>query len=131
MPTFFCPVCWAESQEDAPICPHCGAEISRVLAAKSYPERLADALRHPEPTTPLRVAHVLGLRREAAAVPVLAEHARETKEIYLCLECLTALARIGTPAAWDAVASFAGDPRKIVAAHAETLLVKRRPPRAD
>lgn len=109
------------------MCRHCGAEIGRIQAGKSYAQRLADALRHPEPTTPLRVAHILSLRREAAAVEALAACAHETGDLYLCLECLTALARIGTPAAWAAVASFAGDPRRVVAARARALLDRRGP----
>jgi hypothetical protein len=125
MPTFFCPVCWAASRNDEPVCRHCGAEIGRIQAGKSYGQRLAEALRHPEPTTPLRVAMVLGLRREAGAVEALAACAHETGDLYLCLECLTALARIGTPEAWAAVASFVGDPRRVVAARARTLVGRR------
>ncbi len=125
MPTFFCPVCWAASRSDDPVCTHCGAEIARIQAGKSYGQRLAEALRHPEPTTPLRVALVLGLRREAAAVGELAACAHETRDLYLCLECLTALARIGTAEAWAEVASFTADPRRVVATCARDLLAHR------
>ncbi len=125
MPTFFCPVCWVESQEDSPVCPHCGADIARILGSKSYSERLAEALAHPEPSTPLRVAHVLGLKKEAAAVPALAARAHETADVYLCLGCLEALAEIGTLEAWEAVASFSSDPRRTVAARATVLLARR------
>lgn len=127
MPTYFCPVCWTASREDESICRHCGAEIGRIQAGKSYAQRLADALHHPEPTTPLRVALVLGLRREPGAVGALATCAHETDDLYLCLECLTALARIGTPEAWAAVASFVSDPRRVVAARARMLLGRRGP----
>lgn len=127
MATYFCPVCWTASREDQPICRHCGAEIGRILAGKSYAQRLADALRHPEPTTPLRVALVLGLRREFGAVGALVACAHETDDLYLCLECLTALARIGTAEAWAAVASFVGDPRRVVAARTRVLLDRRGP----
>ncbi|OYW06053.1 MAG: hypothetical protein B7Z61_04045, partial [Acidobacteria bacterium 37-71-11] len=74
------------------------------------------------------VAHVLGLRKEVAAVPALAARAHETGDIYLCLECLEALVRIGTPEAWEAVASFSSDPRRTVAARATVLLARRRAP---
>ena len=128
VPTFFCPVCWAESKEDLAICPHCGADIGRILTSKSYAERLIDALHHPEPTTPLRVAHVLALRKEAAAVPALAARAAEDDDLYVSLECLTALAKIGTPEAWEAVASFSFDPRRVVSARARALLQRRPGP---
>jgi HEAT repeat protein len=127
MPTFFCPICWADSREDLAVCPHCGAEISRILASKSYAERLAEALHHPEPATRVRVAYILGLRQEAAAVPALAARAAETDDVYVSLQCLTALARIATPEAWVAVASLAADPRRTVAARARMLLERREP----
>ena len=125
MPTFFCPVCWAASHNDDAVCPHCGADVARIQAGKSYGQRLAEALRHPEPTTPPRVALVLGLRREVAAVPALAVCARETGDLYLCLECLTALARIGTAEALSVIGAFAVDPRRVVAARARALLSRR------
>ena len=126
MPTYFCPACWVQSKEDRAICPDCGADIRRILTSKSYAERLADALRHPEPATRLRVAYLLGLRQEVAAVPALAARAAETDDIYVSLQCLTALARIGTSQAWEAVASFSSDPRRVVSARAMAL-VQRRP----
>jgi HEAT repeat protein len=126
VPTFFCPACWGVTAEHEVICPHCGADVPGLLASKSYAERLADALHHPEPATRLRVAYLLGLCQEAAAVPALATRAAESDDLYVSLQCLTALARIGTSEAWEAVASFSTDRRKVVAARAATLL-RRRP----
>jgi hypothetical protein len=125
MVTFFCPGCWAESNEESETCPRCGVNIKRLLASKGYPERLADALRHPEPATPLRAAYILGLRREAAVVPALAARAHETSDLFLCLECLSALARIDTPDAWRAVALFSSDARTVVEARARSLLRRK------
>jgi hypothetical protein len=128
MPTYFCPGCWAKSKGDQAICPHCGADIRRILASKSYAKRLTDALHHPEPATRLRVAYLLGLRQEVAAVPALAARAAESDDLYVSLQCLTALARIGTREAWEAVASLSSDPRRVVSARAGALLERRPSP---
>jgi HEAT repeat protein len=75
----------------------------------------------------MRVAYLLGLRQDAAAVPALAAKAAESDDVYVSLQCLTALARIATPEAWEAVAGLAADPRHTVSARARLLLQLRKP----
>lgn len=43
----------------ATTCPCCGADL-RDFTGKSYEEKLILALRHPEPTIPIRAAMILG-----------------------------------------------------------------------
>jgi HEAT repeat protein len=56
---FYCPNCWSRIKEDERICPECKAEI-KSFDHLSYFERLVRALNHPERTTRIRAAYILG-----------------------------------------------------------------------
>jgi len=72
----------------------CGADL-RQLPEQTYEEKLIGALRHREPTVPVRAAIVLGKLRHAAAVPALIEAAMSTKDPYLQEAVAQALGAIG------------------------------------
>jgi HEAT repeat protein len=107
MTTFYCPNCWAEVPESATICPYCHAEISERISQADYVEKLISALRHKEPTTPVRAAWILGERREEKAVPALAKIVKKAKDAFLVESAVEALGKIGGDTASDVVRAAA------------------------
>jgi HEAT repeat protein len=71
--------------------------------ARDYVEKLIAALDHPEPTTPVRAAWILGTRKERSAVPRLIRLVRESVDPYLVEAAVEALAGIGDPAGLEAI----------------------------
>lgn len=69
---FYCPKCWMPIEENEKICPECKADI-KPLDHKSYFDKLVNALNHPERTTKIRVAYILGELRDSRAIKPLAE----------------------------------------------------------
>jgi MFS family permease len=100
---FYCPACWREVPESIRVCPHCTVDVERLTLEQDYVQKLIAALDHPEPTTPARVAWILGLRGEACAVPHLARIARESDDPYIVEAAVEALGRIGDPAGLEAL----------------------------
>jgi len=89
----YCPICWSEADDDD-CCRKCGAPL-RQSASETYEEKLIWALRHPEPTTPIRAATILGERRALAAVEPLIAVALSTPDFYLQEAAAVALGQIG------------------------------------
>jgi HEAT repeat protein len=90
--TYFCPSCWSEVG-GAATCPNCGADLHN-FAGYSYEEKLIRALRHPEPTAPIRAATILGELRSRAAVEPLLELATGSPDPYIQEAAVEALGRI-------------------------------------
>ena len=105
MTTFYCPNCWHEVSEQATICPHCHADISERISQANYTDKLIAALRHKEPTTPVRAAWILGERHEQKAVPALAKIVKKAKDAFVVESAVEALGKIGGSAATAAVRS--------------------------
>ena len=103
MTTFYCPNCWAEVSEQATTCPHCYENISERISQTDYIDKLIAALRHKEPTTPVRAAWILGERREQKAVPALTKIAKKANDAFLVESAVKALGKIGGDAATAAV----------------------------
>ncbi len=101
--TFYCPACWREVPEDVRACPHCKANLERPTLGHDYAEKLIGALDHPEPTTPVRAAWILGMRREARAVARLAQLVQESEDPYIVEAAVEALGKIGDRAGLEAV----------------------------
>jgi len=93
----YCPVCWADNPGDATRCIRCGAPLD--APAVSYDEALIAALTHPEPTTPVRAAWILGQRRVAAAVEPLRGVLRGGTDAYVLQAAAMALQEIGDASA--------------------------------
>lgn len=89
----YCPECWGEMEANG-VCRQCG-RTPEYATAESYEDKLIWALRHPEPTTPIRAAAILGQRRSAAAVEALIAVAVTTFDIFLQEAAITALGQIG------------------------------------
>jgi HEAT repeat protein len=75
-------------------CPNCGADL-QDFSSRSYEEKLIVALRHPEPTVPIRAATILGELRSQAAVEPLINITRSVDDPYIQEAAVEALGRIG------------------------------------
>jgi HEAT repeat protein len=91
--TYFCPSCWGEVGT-VKVCPNCGADL-RDFAAETYEQKLIRALRHPEPTVPIRAATILGKLGSRAAVEPLLKIAAGSHDPYIQEAAVEALGRIG------------------------------------
>jgi HEAT repeat protein len=80
------------------VCPACGAEL-RPFSEESFEEKLIRALNHPEPSTPIRAATILGRRRSTAAVEPLIALGLSTSDPYIQEAVAMALGEIGDPRA--------------------------------
>lgn len=109
MITYFCPSCWNEVQECDTVCPGCGVEISALVESRSYVASLIAALSHPEPTTPVRAAWVLGQLRAPQAVEPLIRLLQGDADMYQKGAAIEALGRIGDPRARPVLVQFAED----------------------
>lgn len=95
--TFYCPKCWSEVAAEVASCPSCGALIQQVLAEQDYVDKLIAALKHPEPTTPIRAAWILGERKERRAVEPLSRLVHECRDPFIVEAAVEALGKIGDP----------------------------------
>jgi hypothetical protein len=95
--TYFCPACWKEIAK-AEVCPHCQADLRKVWD-ETFEQKLIRALHHPEPSTPIRAATILGKRRSKAAVERLIDLGLSTSDPYVQEAVVTALGQIGDPRA--------------------------------
>lgn len=100
---FYCPSCWRESSEHIRVCPRCKVDVERLTLEQDYVQKLIAALDHPEPETPIRVAWILGIRRETHAVPHLSRLAQESQDPYIVEAAVEALGRIGDPKGLTAI----------------------------
>ena len=90
MHTFYCPVCWEEFPKDMAECPRCGASLQEDVDQDEYVVKLIRALRHPEATTVVRAATILGLLRARGAVQPLRALLASSSDPYI-LESAAAL----------------------------------------
>jgi hypothetical protein len=91
----YCTNCWREVQQTATVCAHCGDDIAGRQARSDYTDKLIAALHHPEPTTPIRAAWILGQQREHRAVEPLCRLVRESSDAFIVESAVEALGRIG------------------------------------
>lgn len=100
--TYFCPDCWKIIPADVAVCPFCRCDLA-AADARSYPQKMIGALRHPEPETRQRAAEILGELQYPQAIPALLARARDAlQERTLDIPFLAALLRaarmLGAPA---------------------------------
>ena len=105
--TEYCPSCWIEVGQ-TPVCPACGANLES-LSRESYEEKLIRALRHREPTVPIRAAAILGELGATAAVVPLMELAASDSDSYIQEAAVAALERIGDSKAVPLLSRLARD----------------------
>ena len=126
MATFYCPGCWHDFAEDLVRCPNCGLAIDEFWNSKDYLEKLILALRHPEPTTPVRAAWLLGKIGDPRAVVSLIEIVKETDDLYLAREAIKALGAIDTPQARHFIRTLANHPARMIRAEAGAALSTKK-----
>jgi HEAT repeat protein len=97
MVRFYCPVCWKDSAEDLPQCPHCGAEIHDIWGSKSFLEKLLLALNHPEPSTVMRAVWLLGQLGDRRAVEPLERLLESTRDVFVTRAAKVALSALEAP----------------------------------
>lgn len=126
----FCPSCWREVQAQK-VCPGCGADLEAWSRA-SYEKKLIRALRHPEPTVPVRAAAILGERGTASAVEPLIEAAKSSRDPYLQEAAVEALGRLGDARARSTLEALSRDaPLRVRLAAQRALVRLDRPNKPD
>jgi HEAT repeat protein len=107
MITFFCPSCWSQVDQAVTFCPHCGVDIQNALDQRDYIAKLIAALTHPEASTPIRAAWILGRLRASAAVGPLMTLLQGNADVYIKMAAVEALGRIGDANARPLLAGLA------------------------
>jgi len=125
MVRFFCPRCWEDFAEDTSVCPSCGLRIYEFWEPLDHVEKLIVALDHPEPSTPVRAAHLLGRLGDQRAVPALIRTVETTRDVYLARASIRALGEIGSPEAIRFLGSLTAHPARLIGEEAEWALSRR------
>jgi hypothetical protein len=125
MVRFFCPRCWEDFAEDTSICPSCGLRIHEFWEPLDHVERLIVALNHPEPSTPVRAAHLLGRIGDQRAVLALIRTVETTGDVYLARASIRAIGEIGSPEAIRFLRSLTAHPARLIGEEAERALNRR------
>ena len=126
MVTFNCPGCRHDFDEDLARCPNCGLVIHDFWNSKDYLEKLIVALRHPESTTPIRAAWVLGKIRDPRAVTALIDIVKGTDDLYLAKEAVKALGAIDTLQARCFLLTLANHPARMIRAEVRSALSTKK-----
>lgn len=119
MIAFFCPSCWGQVEETDRVCPHCGVDIQNVLDQRDYVAKLIAALTHPEATTPIRAAWILGRLRAKAAVSPLLTLLQGDADVFVKSAAVQALGQIGDESARPVLVKLA-DHGPVVLRHKAT-----------
>lgn len=126
MARFYCPGCWRDFAKDVARCPHCGLDIPDFWGRKDLVEKLIHALHHPEPSTPIRAAWMLGQIKDSRAVPALIALVRETGDVYIARAAVRALGEIGNPEARAFLSTLTDHPAKMIRDEAQVALYPDR-----
>lgn len=94
-----CPRCGAPVSACDRICRRCGHDIDRECEQAGHLAKLIRALRHPEPTTPIRAAWILGRIGIAEALPALINVAEHGPDVFIREAAIEALGHLGDPRA--------------------------------
>lgn len=92
--TYFCSNCWHEINKEDSTCPHCGIDQS-VLGQEPFVKKLIRALNHPEPSTPIRAAEILGELKANEAVPFLINLIGRQDDPFIIKAALNSIKKIG------------------------------------
>jgi hypothetical protein len=131
MVRFYCPICWNDFEQDLAHCPLCGADIAEFWNTKDYMEKLIVALEHPEPTTPIRAAWLLGQKQDPRAIEPLKQLLKTTHDPYIARAAVQALSKMDRNDIFDFLQEFANHPVVIVRQEAQSALScmsQRQPP---
>ncbi len=121
---FFCPGCWEDFSEDFVFCPACGLNIHAFWDSLDRVEKLVLALHHPEPSTPVRAAWLLGKTEDPRALKALTELLQETRDVYLALAAVRALGDSRAPEAIAFLKTLRTHPAATIRRAVERVLVE-------
>jgi HEAT repeat protein len=93
---YYCPGCWKDTPMDLEVCSSCGMNIHLFWDSKDIIEKLIHSLHHPEPSTPIRAAWLLGEMGDPRAVEPLINLIQDTQDHYLIRSAVQALQHINT-----------------------------------
>jgi HEAT repeat protein len=124
MTRFYCPKCWRDFAEDHEICPECDFNIRKFYTSNDYFDKLIQALKSPEPTTPVRVAMVLGKIKDTRAVQPLIECVKNSEDVFIIREAVRALGEIGTMNAMMFLRTIREHPSKMISNEVQSILDK-------
>ena len=116
----YCPNCWSPIKENEEVCHQCQAEIES-FDHLSYFEALVRALNHPERTTRIRAAYILGELKDKRAVEPLAEalnRIRDMQDVFFAEAVAVALGKIDGEEAIPILLDLTGHPSFLVRAAA-------------
>jgi HEAT repeat protein len=82
-------------------------DIQNVLDQRDYVAKLIAALTHPEASTPIRAAWILGRLRASAAVGPLVTLLEGDADVFIKMAAVEALGQIGDPSARPLLAELA------------------------
>jgi len=125
MARFYCPQCWADFPEEPAHCPHCGLDIQAFWQSRDYVERLIVALNHPEKSTPVRAAWLLGELRDPRAAGALIELVNNSRDVYIARAAVGALAKIGTSEAVNFIKTLCEHPAVLLREEARKIVRQR------
>jgi HEAT repeat protein len=129
---FYCPNCWSQLQEWEKICSQCGRDIE-PLDRQGYFEKLIRALHHPEPTTRIRAAYILGELGDRRAIPPFLramKQARNLSDLFFIREMALALGKIGGEEALRPLVHLMDHPSVLIRESALRSLAKISRPEA-
>jgi HEAT repeat protein len=92
---FFCPGCWAETQESDVVCATCGFNLTNY-ARLPYEEKLILALNHPIRESCMMAIRLLGDLKSNRAVATFEAMLETEEDFYLVREIVWSLQKIGT-----------------------------------
>lgn len=110
---YFCPSCWRQMRGEGIRCFHCGYDLSGE-ALLSYEEKLLRALTHPVRENRMMAIQVLGEMRCLKALPRFAAMLAQEQDIYIIIEIMEALHRIGNKESRDLILRLKSHPSKLV-----------------
>lgn len=114
MPHFFCPSCWHEISEGQDECPECHVSITERWDKKDFVDKLIAALKHPEPTTPIRAAMILGKLKDTRAISHLIFIAQTAHDIFIILAAVRALREFESPVAHNFLMTLKNHPASLI-----------------
>jgi HEAT repeat protein len=119
---FFCPNCWKDFGEDKAVCPFCGFRIRESWDSKNMVAKLIAALNHPDSQTVIRAVWLLGEKQDKHASKPLISMFKRAGDVYLALEIVRALSKIGNKEALDFLNDARSHPAKMIKDEIKALL---------
>jgi hypothetical protein len=111
---YYCPGCWKDTLADMEVCSSCGVNIHFFWDSKDMVEKLIHSLRHPEPSTPIRAAWLLGKIGDLRALEPLIHLIQNTQDYHLMRTAVQALRQINTEEGLDFLKTLLNHPVRMI-----------------